>query len=287
MDISNQRLIEVFDMINERLYNIEISQQKMITHLKNKCIEQKKLDKDLFSYPMNVCVIDNFDIKPEYYVYVSFQLFDNLDELDKLCHNNSIYNNDFLNKVKYLLPNIFDKEQLDVILNEIELQDENDYVLHCSDINIDSLYKYVGDYICTKYITDQENRVVMIVPSYGSHYDIVFKGLHNLDECIECFTKVYELLGLPLHNLASLLNNITMNVIQTKYWLNFEILLNIDEPENAVEIMKIKKKDIEGYCSYLKTIPKQGFVKYHWRLNDDENVQTTLTDMHNLLNIYN
>lgn len=285
MDINNEKLIEVFDMINERLYNIEISQQKMTTHLKNKCIEQQKLDKDLFDYPMNVCLIDDFDIKPKDYVYVSFQLFDNIDELDKLCQNNSIYNNEFLNKVKYLLHDMFDKEQLDVILNEVKSQDENDYVLRCSDINIDTLYKYVGDYICNKYIKDQENRVVMIVPSYGSHYDIVFKGLHNLDECIECFTKVYEILGLPLHNLASLRNNMTINVIKNKYWLNFEILLNIDEPENAVEIMKVKKKDIEGYCSYLKCIPQQGYIKHHWRLNDGDNVLSTLEDMQKLLNI--
>lgn len=120
MDINNEKLIEVFDMINERLYNIEASQQKIITHLKNKCIEQKKLDKELFSYPMNVCLIDNLSIKPNDYVYVSFQLFDNIDELHKLGCNNSIYNSGFLNKVKYLLPNMFDKEQLDVILNEVE-----------------------------------------------------------------------------------------------------------------------------------------------------------------------
>lgn len=125
----------------------------------------------------------------------------------------------------------------------------------------------------------------MIIPSYGEHYDIVFKGLNSIDECIQCYTKVYELLGLPLHKLASLSNNITINVIKSKYWLNFEILLNIDEPENAVEVMKIKKKDIEGYCSYLKCIPQQGYIKHHWRLNDSDNVKSTLEDMQKLLNI--
>ena len=51
---SNETLIALFEMLNDRLYNIEKTNNTIVKHLKNECIKKRVLDKDLFGFPIDV-----------------------------------------------------------------------------------------------------------------------------------------------------------------------------------------------------------------------------------------
>lgn len=51
---SSDKMFDVFDMLVNRLTNIEIQNNKIITQLKCQCIQNKFLTKDLFEYPLNL-----------------------------------------------------------------------------------------------------------------------------------------------------------------------------------------------------------------------------------------
>lgn len=283
MDVNSQQLIAVFDMINERLYSIEKSQKTMMTHLKNKCIKERKFDKDLFGYPMNVCLVDKqHDIKSSFYTYVSLSLFDFYD-----VDHHSIYNKDFFDEIKHFIPSILNAEQNDAVTRHINHEDDDKENMCCVDIGIHSIYKYINDYILNKHVKNIENKVVMIIPTHSQYYDIILKGLDNIDDCVTCCSQVYHALGLRLDKLHSFRNHINIIVCPSKLWLNFEILLSIDElNKQVIEILKVKKNDVERYCSYIKRLQKEGYIQNHCHLDDSNGITLATKTMKSVLSLF-
>ena len=56
---TSQELTKLLGKINEKLDDMQKSQNGIVTHLKNRCIQERRLDKDLFQYPIDVHIFNH------------------------------------------------------------------------------------------------------------------------------------------------------------------------------------------------------------------------------------
>jgi hypothetical protein len=259
MDLTNsEKLIAVFDMINERLYNIEKSNNLIINHLKNKCRKERKYDKDLFEYPINVkyCYHLTPNIEKDTCVYVSFLCMDEGD-----FRPFSVYNRRVFNIYKEFLPTILDNKQIHRLETHIMENPNrfNDIIpLTCEELNIESMFRDVDHYIMNAYVSQHCKKIKWILPTTGEHYDFIIKDVESLDDVVKCVSDVHNLFKSSLDKLASSRNKMYVVLCPNQYWANLEMIISSNtydyNLENLSKTLNLKIKHVEDYQKIIENI---------------------------------
>ena len=290
MDTNSQKLIEVFDMINERLYAIEKSNNQIKQHLKNKCIKNGELDKDLFDYPLDVNIIDkHMSIRKEYFVYVTLSIFEG-DTSSLFC----LCDVDDYNKVKESLPDILNEEQIRVVKSfykKYHLLDNYDIeYIKCKDIGVSSVFKNIDDYILDEYLKlKHHNLHLLFRPTIVDNYEMILTNVESIDETIQCAKDIYNFFDL---NLDKLSNKNKMNIIlcPDNHRVGFEILLNIPKASCNMEALlkkhRINKKILQRYIAYCNRIFIEGYIKNHNYLENESAVKDSITIFNDIIKKY-
>lgn len=291
MDINSQKLIEVFDMINERLYAIEKGNNQIKQHIKNKCMEDGKFDKDFFDYPLDVNIVNinnNKSIDGDF-LYVTLSIYEgNASSLFRLCDVEDY------NKVRESLPDILNEKQITAVkeyVKKSQLLKEDDEIefIKCKDIGVSSIFQNIDDYILNEFLKQKYKNLHLICPTFADHYEMILKNVGTLDETIQCVQDIYSFLGVNLHKL-SYKSKINIIVCPNNYWVGFEVLLNIPEESCNMEVLlkvyKIDKQIITQYMSCCNSLNYDGYIKNHIALRNKDAVQQSINTFNDIRKKY-
>jgi hypothetical protein len=286
---SNETLIALFEMINDRLYNIEQTNNTIVKHLKNKCIKKCKLDKDLFGFPIDVHTYDHGveKIDKDTLVYVSVVFV-----TDDIIHHLSLCNEQVFNKVQPFLPSILTEEQITTFKAHIAQMKPNKPfdVKTCEEFGIQSIFHDLEHHVINEYVTRNCKNIQQVVPAFN-YYDFIVSGVTSVEEVVASVTNVFQTLNCPLKSILVSQHDY-MNVVAccSKYWKNFEICCNGSimayNWETATEVLDLTQKNIEEYIKYLEDACKNDRYGTAPSCNDKDSIQCnldTLRDMYYLL----
>ena len=290
MDTNSQKLIEVFDMINERLYAIEKSNNQIKQHLKNKCIKDGELDKDLFDYPLDVNIIDkHMSFDKQDFVYVTLSIYDTYD-----CSIFTLCDIDDYNKVKESLPYILNEEQINVVeayYKKYHVLDNYDIeYIKCREIGVISIFNSIDEHILNEYLKLKHKNLHLLCPTIVDYYEMILKNVESIDETIQCVQDIYNFFGLNLKVNLSCKNKLNIIVCPNNYWVGFHILLNVPDDiynmEVLLKVYKINKTIIKQYIAYCNTLHNDGYIKNHHALDDKHAVQLSINLFNDIIDKY-
>lgn len=230
--LNEDKLVLVFEMLVNRLTNIEIQNNSIINHLKQQCIERKKLPKELFNYPMDVELIDStpfsFDKSSDEHLYVVW--FDGVDEIPS----------DIL-KQKYesTLKEEFAETQIEKIINHNQDEDS----IRCVDIGKESIFTYVDDHIISTYFTRKNKQCVYVLQDCAGVNAFIFRNIANIDEIFSLVNSFYD------DTKTSSLSKMYIKEIH-KNWMNFEIISKF-EFINYIKLPRLTKKQLKTYLDSI------------------------------------
>ena len=250
MDVSNAKLIEVFDMINERLYGIEKSQNIMMTHLKNKCIQERKLDKDLFQIPIDVHTFydETYIIEKHTLLYVSTE-FVNMSQ----DRSFSIYKQKNFNIVKSFLPQILDNDK--ILKLEQHVNNGTKDIITCNEFNIVSMFDDIDHHILNAFVTSHCRNVKWFFPCFP--YSFVLQDTSSMGEAIKCIEDVNTLFNVSLSDVFIWGHHLKITCCAWMENIHREIL--IDVPLGLFDIALMSKElgfiksDVESFIRRLET----------------------------------
>lgn len=277
MEITSQTLVNVFDMINERLYSIEKNQNLLITHCKNKCLSEGKLDKDLFGYPMNVIVTNECKFNYNEYICVNLHISHTCSD-DYTTRWFEIFEKKHYNKVKDILPKLFNEKQLKILHDYVADKSKHIYRLRCSTLDIKTIYSFVDEYIMNAYLKHTFKKVHMIIGWYK--YEIILKDMSCVDEVVEYVKTIYEHLDfLGYNNFEMWVKTSTNNFIEItpiyayKTWLAYHLITNMlpvqlpNEDLNVREILEEYQIDKGQMYMFIRTYQLEQAQKGHKEKN--------------------
>lgn len=167
----SERLVAVFDMINEQLALINERQEKMFNTQRWLNKKQKELCKDLFDLPCDLEIPNGYEdnIEGAYY-YIDCE-HENLTS--EILRNNK--------EAVLELANKFFKDKASTALSDIDpdyehndVQDRDCYT--CEDMGLENHGKmYVGYFILDKLVTSKFENIKCIVPVCDSSFSIIFQ----------------------------------------------------------------------------------------------------------------
>jgi hypothetical protein len=284
------KMIDVFEMLIERLTNIEIQNNKMMNHLKEKCMKDGILEKNLFGYPLDVKLIDGtqFHGKKCEYVLVSFPN----QSYDKEALYLRLDNAAYFQKVKPLIEKILSQEQLSRVLEYIEylktIPDNEDVkALTCEELGINSIYNNFTEHILNLYFQDKNPKIRFIVNSINEFPTLILKNVEDVDEI---WVIVKNVLDFWDFSMKQRYTDDCMHVKEfSNDWVWFYILLvgEIFVREEHYDInwknlySKVSVKQFEHYTFHLKRI-RNGLIKTNnCFLNEDvlDDIEKRLKEM--------
>lgn len=289
---TNETLIALFEMLNERLYNIEQSNNTIINHLKNKCINDGMLDKDLFGYPINISIIHHGDwdyptqeqkLTNGAYAYITL----NIHDTDCDRSNDSYYPmyTVHFDKVKPMLEDVLSASQIQAINKKRDNVDINQEDIKCCDLGIEDINVYVHDYLANLYIRSKFPKVERVLLNVTENYnDIIIKDAHTIDEVLSCACDVYDMLHLPLTSVASPRNRMFVCICPNTYFINLEMLLNNIDCEHIALYLSIPNDILLQYVNTMKNLKNVRYAKNHLWLNDESSFEVALGTLKDLCN---
>lgn len=250
MDVSSNKLIEVFDMINERLYNIEKSQNIMMTHLKNKCIQERKLDKDLFGFPIDVHTFydETYIIEKHTLLYVSTD-FVNMSQDREF----SIYKQKNFNIVKSFLPQILDNDK--ILKLEQHVNNGTKGIITCKEFNIVSMFDDIDHHILNAFVTSHCRNVKWFFPCFP--YSFVLQNVSSMEEAVKCIENVNALFNISLSDVSIWGYHLKITCCTWMENVHREILIDVplrlfDIPLMSKELGFIKS-EVQSFIRRLET----------------------------------
>lgn len=253
--ISNDTLIALFEMLNERLHKIEEGNNTLIEHLKNKSIRDKILEKRLFGFPIDVHTYDHgsFTIDANTIMFVSHDFPDVVPE-DVL----SIYKPHVYEKVKPFVNTILTSEQetkLEKYIQQPHCVNGRPTLL-CSEFGVASIFVDIGDHIMNAFVTHHFENVKMLLYGFERHYNFVLRNMPTVEKAIEYVENIFQFLGCSLAELSTQRNHLCVTLCCGRYDLNLEILVNVPLYQYHVpklsKALNLKTVDIERYIEMLQ-----------------------------------
>ncbi len=252
---SNDTLIALFEMLNERLHKIEEGNNTLIEHLKNKSIRDRILEKKLFGFPI--------DVHTYYHTSPSIDkntvLFVSHDFPDVVPTNVlSIYKPHVYNKVRPFLDTILSSEQQ----AKLEEMMKNPTIIHgqptilCSELGVTSIFVDIGDHIMNAFVTHHFKNVEMLLDGFEWHYNFVLKGLSTVEQAVEYVDSIFKFFDCSLADFSTLRNHLCVTLCYGRYDLNLEILVHVPLSQYHVpqlsKSLNLKTVDIERYIEMLQ-----------------------------------
>jgi hypothetical protein len=286
---TNETLIALFEMLNDRLYNIEQTNNTIVKHLKNQCIKKCILDKDLFGFPIDVHTHDHGveNINKDTLVYVSVVFV-----TDELIHHLSLCNKQVFSQILSFLPTILTEEQITTFKAHIaKKKSDNPFdMITCEEFGIQSIFRDLEHHVLNEYVTRNCKNIQQVVPAFD-YYDFIVLGAASVEEVVASVTNVFQTLNCPLKSILVSQHD-HMNVVAccSKYWKNFEICCNGNimayNWETASGVLDLTQKNVEDYIKYLEDACKNDRYGTAPSCSDKDSVQCnldTLRDMYYLL----
>jgi hypothetical protein len=223
----------------------------MMTHLKNKCIQERKLDKDLFGFPIDVHTFyhETDVIDKQTLMYVSSDSGDLTPE-----YKFSIYNPQNFNIVRQFLPQILDNDQVSKL--EQHVSNGTKGIITCSELNIDSMFHDIDHFILNAFVTNHFKNVRWLLPCFP--YAFVLQDIPSIEEAVRCIESVHHLFHVSLSNVSSIWRKTWK--ITSCMWVedvNREILIDI--PLRFINIQRMSndlgftKHDVETLIRKFET----------------------------------
>lgn len=273
---TNETLIALFDMLNDRLYNIEQTNNTLINCLKNKCFKKRVLDKDLFHFPADVRTHYHSSNKFEEgtFVYASPVI---LEE-----ENFSIYKKNNFDKLLPFISTILTVEQVKQLQKHNKQYVSGKNLLTCRELSVDSSFLDIDHYIINEYVQHHCKKVNRVVP-VGGRYDFVLDDVSTYEEAVECISKAFALFDCPLKQLVSDDDYIDIVICPSKYWVNLEILCNTNSNmfnwNKFPQDIELCLDDVSKYICLLENTRKGNWFGKSPIIEDATSVDISLDSM--------
>ena len=188
MEASSESLINVFDMLNDRIYKMEVVVNKLLKHEQSKIIkkETKIYPNYLFDYPCNFrtdCVI------PKYSRVIMLSMHD-----DDISIRSPLYTN--MENIISKLPLWFKEDHVERIANMLKHNNEEDdqISIECKDVGINIYgFKCVDDYILSEYGKHSIPEILKVVPTIMDIPIFFLKGIKSMDELAIVVEKIHSI----------------------------------------------------------------------------------------------
>jgi len=256
--ITNDTLMQVFDMINDRLYTIERNTQKTLKYVQDEAIQAQHLPAYLFEYP--------FDI-----------LLDNTNKCSKLTNKNKPYcilkfdkNDCSCLKTTYLSTNVYMRKNKDAIrtclvewfdaskanalydlLFEKEVDDwDKEPRLQSTYWNVKTHHVWMNEYIMQRHLKMKFPEIAGICCYDDDHYFVV-KDLQDVNCIVQLSTRIMEAFGAEPSAFKSLTIVADLNIAEAKLWLwTYNGYDSYDEHKFKKLIEHVPTSDIKKYIKY-------------------------------------
>ena len=257
--MESEMLINVFEMLVERLTNIEMQNIKMMDHLKVNCVRQGLLEKHLFGYPLDVKLVDGmqFDVRQPF-VMVSFP---ELTPDDTSPLRLFLLTDDHLAKIKPILEETLDESQKTRVFEYIEylkrvndVESEEITELTCEDLGLFSLFSNIHEHILNMYFRKLNPKIVWVINNVNDFPSFMLRDVHDVDEI---WSVVSEAFGFWNFTVEQQVAGDYMQVEQVRGgWVNFHLLLmgQDDDINWNFVYSRVKPIDFEFYSAYLKRL---------------------------------
>lgn len=281
---SNDTLIALFEMLNERLYNIEQGNNTMIKYLKNKCIKERVLDKDLFNLPGEVRTFYHVwnELEKGTLVYMSPVILDE-ENIDFF----SIYQKHNFIKVKPFLASILTSEQIEKVEQHVDVAKDGE-IIRCKHLGVESTFIDIDHYIINEFVKHHCKNVQRVIYNFG-FYDFILCGVSTFEQAIECVSKVFDLFDYPLKPLVYDNGYINVILCPTKYWANFEIVCNSIigsyDWKTFPQELGLSLDDISQYLGLLEKMHKDNKYENAPNIDDASSVSCCLDTLYELFDM--
>ena len=253
--MESDKLINIFEMLVERLTNIELQNDKMMNHMKETCVKNGLLGKQLFGYPLDVKLIDGTQFavnKPEY-ILVSFPN----QQRDKKAFYLDLFKDDHVERVKPILDDMSEAQRARVLeyirYVQATADDEEIKELSCEELGIASIYKNITEYILNQYFK-KKNSKVMYVINNCEFPSFILKNVQDIDEI---WSIVNDVLGFWNFTIKQQEVDDCMHVKEVHAnWVKFYIMLvGEDYDINWKSVFsKVTAQQFDNYTSYVRRV---------------------------------
>lgn len=286
---SNETLIALFEMLNERLYNIEQTNKTIVKHLKNQCIDKRVLDKDLFGFPIDVHTYHHGTptIDQNTRMLVSHSLPDVVTT--RLLSINRPNN---FAKIRPFLPRILNDKgitKLENFVSNIKFDDKclSETSLPCAEFGIDTWFDHIHNYVLHEYIKDKFHNVEWVLPGFEGHYTFVLKELHSVEKAVEYVESIFKHFECSLEQISTPQNHICITLCSGKYDMNLEILTNMHYYKCNMELMSrefgFTVSDINRYIEELEMVLNRGaFREYNMVFDDPISIECCIETLQDI-----
>jgi hypothetical protein len=268
---NDDTIIKVFDMINERLYNIEMQTNMLLMNKRQTCVKKNKiLPKELFGISFDIEIKGNltdFTDVNRYYMI----------NIDKICGFYELVDHN-IDEVIRLLPKWIKSEHLKMVeellihntVIDCELKE-----IPCKDLDIISYHTNVTDYILSEYLQEKNKNIYDAFSNGTDNPTIILQNCKDINHIIDIIQKIYKDFKLKL-NLGK------VNIIPVcKSWINFYRIIHGDGDYNE-QFKLVDKASLQIYYRYLlrmcnnkgelDDIKDRGFCSIIYSRNDYDNL---------------
>lgn len=279
---SNDTLIALFEMLNERLHKIEEGNNTLINCLKNKCFKKRVLDKDLFHFPADVRTHYHSSNKFEEatLVYVAPVILE--EEVF------SIYKKHNFDKLLSFISTILPNEQVKQLQKHNKQYVACNNLLTCRELSVESSFLDIDHHIINEYVKYHCKKVQRVVP-VGGRYDFVLGDVSTYEEAVECISVVFALFDCPLKQLVSECDYIDIVICPSKYWVNLEVLCNTNSNifnwTNFPQDLELCLDDVSKYICLLENTRKNNWFGNSPIMEDAVSVDCSLDTMYEVFDL--
>jgi hypothetical protein len=241
----DEAVMKAFDMINDRLYNIERATFKNVEHMKQKAVSKQHLPDYLFDYPFDVN-LDNhtyFSYPSEHFYKEHYRVALKFD-FKPIVNEFTLYERN-KNEVSQMVSSLFEAEKAKDILYTLFEDEKNGNHHNCSFWNIDVGQKHLTDYFNMKLLQSKHAEIRYIVRD-DSTYWFVCKTFTNVDEIVRFSKSLLKTFDIKLEDVNSL-------------------TILFEETWQLRMMLCLSCKNFLNYSKFLSVVPKEK-MRYFVRL---------------------
>lgn len=243
-DNTEQKLMEVFDMLNERLFKIESKLDILFQLKKEKCERNFEEPKLLFpSHPYDLVFKDRKPLilnNKSSYVFAEVIIKTSRSLKDTMYKENvSVFNDIIYKNIQKEDDKIFLKDVLGHFGQRITNQ-TNEFL-------IDSYHRYITDFLFEKYIQELCPSIHSVYMKDKNSYVFVFNNkFKTLDACLQELTSILEKLDVPM-------NEINL-VYMYNVWQHHLLMMFYIHTQDEYVIDKLDEETAKIYSKYLSAV---------------------------------
>ncbi len=272
MTMEEDKSILVFEMLVERLSALEMQNSKIVQNMKDTCIAQKMLRKNLFDYKIDVRLLDetSFVFKKEVRVLVEPCQYSNGCDMRFLC----LADEDDYKKVENILNELFNNSQMQKIKDWIQYRNtiENGDCkrLTCKELNIDTIFVDVEDYVLNKYLNKMtDNKLACFMPATSPC--LILQNVSDVDEVMDVLAKLENAWDSLKFVQGNPRDNISLLSLYGHWW-KFYLMLTADDNDFDMQ-NHVSEASLNTFMDYLHRLEHGKTTTEFELLQDKSDIQ--------------